>query len=110
MRKKVLFVLVCFLFLFLANGCNEQNKDKKNDEEIISGDAIRVIYRNPNDYIDKRVKVIGEIFSEPEYDSDGVGFQMFADIKNSDLNTGVYIRNTEAKVNKGCLLYTSRCV
>lgn len=74
----------------------------KNDVIVpMSGDEIKGLFSNPENLKYHYVEIIGKVFTEPEYNEDGVCIQMFADYKNSENNTIVCIADHDFKVDVG---------
>lgn len=62
---------------------------------------IKSLYTTPENFKDYCVEIIGKVFTAPEYTDDGVALQMFADHKNSENNTIVYISDKDFEVKDG---------
>ena len=74
----------------------------KNDEIVpMKGDEIKSLYTTPENYKNNCVEIIGKVFTAPEYTDDGIAIQMFADYKNFENNTIVYISNKDFDVKVG---------
>lgn len=56
---------------------------------------------NPGAFEGEPAELTGKIFTEPEYDPDGVGFQMWADPARSEGNTMVWIADPKLKLTTG---------
>ncbi len=73
------------------------------DDVIVpmNGNEIKSLYTTPENFKNHYVEIIGKVFNAPEYVDDGVCVQMWADIKNSDNNTIVYIFDKDFDVEQG---------
>lgn len=91
----------CVSLLNINNGVsetaeNETNKnasvdiaEKEENDNFLSENELNLAYSNPDKYKGRKIKVSGQIFSEPEYDDTYIAFQMFADAENNEKNTVV---------------------
>lgn len=99
MKKILSFCLALIMCVGLVGCGDSSDSDKEAKKEFVSEKDIRKIYSNPEDYVGKYVKLSGKVFTNPEKDADGIYFQMWADPKNSDLNTVVAYGNSDFELN-----------
>ncbi len=83
-----------------ANGTAEVGTYKNDVIVPMSGNEIKTLYTAPENFKDHFVEIVGRVFVTPEYDDNGVGIQMWADIENSDKNTIVYIYDKDFEVKQ----------
>jgi hypothetical protein len=102
MKKISKLIIIMFVLIIIITGCgtndtvkedgpdntsiNEKNQQVQEVTKLTDIEVMKM-YTNPEDYVGRVVDLTGRVFSEPEYDSDGVYFQMFADLENSEKNT-----------------------
>lgn len=94
-----LIIIIIVLYNFVTpsddNDSNSVNQNKEPQSESVSAKAakyltdeeISYLYSDPDKYKGKHVNLSGEVFVEPEKDSDGVYVQMYQDPTNNDKNT-----------------------
>lgn len=91
--KKLFSLLLAFSLCLGLTGCSSNDSDSKKKDpakiEYVDEGDIEKVYSNPDKYKGKYIKLSGQVFSSPEKDDDAIYFQMFADPKNSELNTVV---------------------
>lgn len=76
--------------------------DIKEENVYLTEDEIPYLYTDAKKYTGKHVKLSGQIFQEPERDENGVYFQMFQNITESENNTIVgYLGESELDVKNG---------
>lgn len=74
----------------------------KNDVIVPKkGDELKTLYTSPEDFKYHCVEIIGRVFAAPEYDEDGVAFQMWGDVENSENNTVVWVGDPDFKISQG---------
>lgn len=62
---------------------------------------IKELYSDPDKFSGRTVELTGKVFSNPEYDANGVGFQMWGDPANNDQNTMVAYPNKDIEISEG---------
>jgi len=119
MNKIICFVLAVLLTFLCACGSEERQEETASQQpnevsdsagqssEEADADAVpltesetRAMYSNPNDYKERIVELTGKILSAPEYDNDGVYFQMYADPENLERNTIVMYPDPDIDLNE----------
>lgn len=72
------------------------------DDVIVpmKGDEIKTLYTTPENFKDHYVEIIGQVFTTPEFDEDGVCIQMWEDVEKSENNTIVYIMDKDFDVEQ----------
>ena len=73
--------------------------------EYVNEDEIKLVYTDTDKYEGKHVKLYLQLIRNPEYAEDGVYFQGFADIENSDLNTLVQYADNTLELTDGDYVY-----
>ena len=110
--KRLLYLLLTFIILLGLTACGSSSSENTNQGESSTPEVqpkqeieplteieVKQMYSNPKDFVGRRVELVGKVFSTPEYDKDGVYFQMWGDPENSDLNTVVAYFNPEMNLN-----------
>ncbi len=64
----------------------------------LSGKEIKPMYSNPKEFEHRCVEIVGRVFTEPEYDEDGVYLQIWGDVKNSSNSAIIYIQDRDFEV------------
>jgi len=85
LRKKFLVLLILSSLLLFLSSCGSTKASE--NQPALTATEIQQMYTDPSSFKGRTVELIGQVFTEPEYDSNGVYFQMFNDITNSDRNT-----------------------
>lgn len=96
--KKILSLFLVLGLCFSLVGCSGSDEDKKVSEAYLTESEISDMYSNPEKYVGRKVKLSGVVFTAPDTDGDSMGFQIWGDPKNSDLNTVIYAKKSE-KIN-----------
>ena len=110
--KRLLYLILTFIILLGLTACGSSSsantnqgesstpaEQPKQEIEPLTEIEVKQMYSNPKDFVGRRVELVGKVFSTPEYDKDGVYFQMWGDPENSDLNTVVAYFNPEMTLN-----------
>ena len=71
MQQKICGLLA---MLLLLSGCGSSTP---TDTSPMSEDEITQMYSDPDSFKGRTLELYGRVFNEPEYDDDGVYFQMF---------------------------------
>lgn len=66
----------------------------------LSGKEIKGLYSNPADFEHRCVEIVGRVFTEPEYDDDGVYLQVWGDVKNTSNSIIVYVPDRDFEVEQ----------
>ncbi len=108
MKKKVSILMMSLLFLFLTacgseEGSNNSgsSKEKSSSKGELATEDYDKMYSDPKKYKGYEVEQVGTVFTEPEFDEDGVYLQVFADAKNSEKNTLIKYSDPSFKVESG---------
>lgn len=106
--KRMLCTLLSLVIAVGLTACGGEGTTDANGsegtpevQEPLSSAEIKQMYTNPADFKGRTVELIGKVFSEPEYDTDGIYFQMWGDPKNSELNTVVGYLDPEFELVSG---------
>ena len=83
-KKLLLFAFAVILSLCFLSACGDNSSNSNNEQLPLTDAEIQQMYSSPKDFKGRTVTLIGKVFDTPEYDEDGVYFQMFTDIKNSE--------------------------
>lgn len=75
--------------------------DAAPKSDFLTDAEIKEMYSSPSKFKNRTVELIGKVFSTPEYDSDAVYFQMWADPENSELNTIVKYADAQIDLSDG---------
>lgn len=67
----------------------------------LKDEQLRTFYSNTEEFLHHCVELVGQVFTTPENDENGVTIQFFTDIENQDKNTIVYIPATDFEVKQG---------
>ena len=99
--KKVALITSAALFLFFIAGCSSGPTSSNSSStepsatpdpvvrEPLTDAEVKKMYSSPDEYKGAFVNLSGVVFSNVEYDENGVYFQMWGDPENSNLNTVV---------------------
>lgn len=98
--KRVLSLLLCVGLCLGLAGCGGSDKKTPAKKEYVSEKDLKKVYSDPEKYVGKYVKLTGKVFTSPEKDDDAVYFQMWADVKNNDMNTIVAYGKSDFEVNE----------
>lgn len=112
MRKKLVCLLaLSFLLSLTACGSNGNEQDNAPDAEAsqsapqeppksppLTESEIKQMYTDPTKFTGRQLELTGQVFSSPEYDEDGVYFQMWGDPEGQDLNTVVVCFDPELEL------------
>ena len=88
MKQKICGLLA---MLLLLSGCGSSTP---TDTSPMSEDEITQMYSDPDSFKGRTLELYGRVFNEPEYDDDGVYFQMWGDPENGERNTIVACKDT----------------
>ena len=66
----------------------------------MKGKEIKSLHTTPENFKNHYVEVIGRVFNAPEFDENGVAFQMWADIENYENNTIVYVSDKDFDIKE----------
>lgn len=107
MKKLILFTCLSFVIVILgACGDSESStsKDSNASEEVsnkgkLKDEDYEKLYSDPEKYIGYEVELIGQVFTEPEKDSDGTYIQFWADPENSEKNTLAAVNDPNLKIS-----------
>ena len=90
--KRLLYLLLTFIILLGLTACGSSSsantnqgesstpaEQPKQEIEPLTEIEVKQMYSNPKDFVGRRVELVGKVFSTPEYDKDGVYFQMWGD-------------------------------
>lgn len=97
-------VLVFIVLLILLVACSDSDSSGSSinsevkEKGVLKKEDYDKIYTDPEKYKGYKVKLTGQVFSEPEKDDEGVYFQMFGDPENSEKNTMVASKDTSLKL------------
>lgn len=80
------------------------------ESEVLTEIEIKEMYSNPSKYKNKSLELVGKVFSDPEYDSGAVYFQMWGDPENSDMNTFVKYDGNDVDIESGIYVKVSGIV
>ena len=112
MKKIALFASAAFA-LFLIAGCSPDVTTSETPssgpsetpeavvQEPLSDAEIKMMYAAPDEYEGALVELSGVVFSEVEYDENGIYFQMWGDAKNNELNTVVAYPDPDFTLENG---------
>jgi hypothetical protein len=75
--------------------------ETESTEPALTNSEIQQMYSDPNQFKGREVELVGLVFATVERDSDGVYFQMYQDIDNSDNNTIVAYYDPEFEISDG---------
>ena len=78
MKQKICGLLA---MLLLLSGCGSSTPA---DTSPMSEDEITQMYSDPDSFKGRTLELYGRVFNEPEYDDDGVYFQMWGDPENGE--------------------------
>lgn len=95
------FVLILFLLIGVLLPQNEDSKEKStktNKENIIKKIEIEELFKNINDYINKKVTVTGYAPWEALYKEDGTLINI---IYSNDWTNELFVNNVEEPINGG---------
>ena len=92
MKQKICGLLA---MLLLLSGCGSSTP---TDTSPMSEDEITQMYSDPDSFKGRTLELYGRVFNEPEYDDDGVYFQMWGDPENGERNTIVACKDTSLKL------------
>lgn len=67
----------------------------------LKDEQLRTFYSNTEEFLHHCVELVGQVFTSPENDENGVAVQFYTDIENHDKNTIVYIPATDFEVKQG---------
>ncbi|MGL5550581.1 MAG: hypothetical protein ACRDD4_12855 [Culicoidibacterales bacterium] len=98
--KKVFTTLLLIGLLFTFSGCSgsDEKLDEPKEKVYVPQSEINKVYSNPDDYIGQYISLTGQVFGTPEFDDEGVYFQMWANPSSYDLNTVVIVDDPSFKV------------
>lgn len=107
MKKLILFTCLSVVIVILgACGDSESStsKDSNASEEVSNKGKLKTedyekLYSDPEKYIGYEVELTGQVFTEPEKDSDGTYIQFWADPENSEKNTLAAINDPSLKIS-----------
>lgn len=107
MKKLILFTCLSFVIVILgACGDSESStsKDSNASEEVsnkgkLKDEDYEKLYSDPEKYIGYEVELTGQVFTEPEKDSDGTYIQFWADPENSEKNTLAAVNDPNLKIS-----------
>lgn len=103
MKKIRVWLGVLFVMLLLA-ACGEgdssdgANTGDQQSGKVLAEEDYAKMYTEPKKYKGYEVTQSGKVFTEPEYDEDGVYLQAFADAKNSEKNTILFYADPSFEV------------
>lgn len=105
MKKRVCLLLSLALIATLtacgnSTGTPTQEADVKPEAPPLTESEIKQMYSDPSKFIDRQLELTGQVFTAPEYDEDGVYFQMWGDPENWDLNTIVAYPDPEMELEE----------
>jgi hypothetical protein len=83
------------------NGWVEAGTYKDDKIVPMSGEEVKTLYTETESFKDCCVEITGKVFSAPEYDQDGVSFQMWGDYDNSEKNTMVTLGDPKFEIKDG---------
>ena len=92
MKQKICGLLA---MLLLLSGCGSSTP---TDTSPMIEDEITQMYSDPDSFKGRTLELYGRVFNEPEYDDDGVYFQMWGDPENGERNTIVACKDTSLKL------------
>lgn len=88
--------------LLVACGAGDSNEktseSEKQSGEVLAEEDYGKMYTEPKKFKGYEVTQSGKVFTEPEYDEDGVYLQIFADPKNSEKNTVLFYADPSFEV------------
>ena len=88
--KLAIAILGGLLCAALLAGCTASGAEETPEAVVPLTEAdTRLMYSDPDEYKGAYVTLSGVVFTDPEYNEDGVRFQIWADPENRDLNTVV---------------------
>ena len=104
MKKRLAACLSIAIILSLS-ACSGSSAPSSNSSPVsqtppepLSEREVKMMYSDPESYVGSIVELTGQVFSNVEYDSDGVYFQLWADPDNLDLNTIVSYQNPDFEI------------
>lgn len=87
----LIVVIVLFIVIMLfGNKKIEPLYDDSGNPVYVESDKLDYVYSDTENYLGKFVELSGQIFNEPETDSDTTILQIWADPENSQKNTIIY--------------------
>lgn len=104
MKQKICGLLA---MLLLLSGCGSSTP---TDTSPMSEDEITQMYSDPDLFKGRTLELYGRVFNEPEYDDDGVYFQMWGDPENGERNTIVACKDTSLKLQSDDYVHVSGSV
>ena len=104
MKQKICGLLA---MLLLLSGCGSSTP---TDTSPMSEDEITQMYSDPDSFKGRTLELYGRVFNEPEYDDDGVYFQMWGDPENGERNTIVACKDTSLKLQDDDYVHISGSV
>lgn len=104
MKQKICGLLA---MLLLLSGCGSSTP---TDTSPMSEDEISQMYSDPESFKGRTLELYGRVFNEPEYDDDGVYFQMWGDPENGERNTIVACKDTSLKLQDDDYVHISGSV
>lgn len=104
MKQKICGLLA---MLLLLSGCGSSTPA---DTSPMSEDEITQMYSDPDSFKGRTLELYGRVFNEPEYDDDGVYFQMWGDPENGERNTIVACKDTSLKLQDDDYVHISGSV
>lgn len=75
--------------------------EKKADDSYLTDKEIERAYSNSSNYSERRIRISGKVFGEPEYDGEYYYFQMYADAVNDEKNTIVVTDKVDFDIKDG---------
>lgn len=98
MKKKLLLAIsILSIVFFTGCGGNETNGGSAS-EKLLSAEEIQQMYSDPDSYKGAMVELTGRVFSDPEYDSKGIYFQMWGDPEQASRNTYVFLPDSQMEL------------
>lgn len=73
-----------------SNNGNGENDEQTVESEPLNESEIKQMYTDPNAFKGRTIEIGGQVFYSPEYDNNGVNFQMFSDPQ--DINTNIVVK------------------
>ena len=113
--KKWLSLLIAISLTLSLYACGDNSVTEETEEtpkETVEEEVIPMteqeilqMYSNPKNYTGRYLTLVGKVFTAPEYDEEGVYFQMYADPENYEYNTLVGYPDPNADIRDGDYVY-----
>jgi len=98
---RISLIAILFCGFAVITSCNPDIESSGNSRERFDRTKWAVLDSNPDAHKGAFVEIVGKVFTNPDKTATGTSWQMWADPKNSNWNTGVVFQDPNFAIKNG---------